>query len=63
MTMGVCVCLQGVLREALEEVKKFFLLNSSCRLPLNPAMVATGIKIQVKTHTLVEMLIDTPTDT
>uniref|UniRef100_A0A3P9K4X0 Phosphatidylinositol-4-phosphate 3-kinase catalytic subunit type 2 beta n=1 Tax=Oryzias latipes TaxID=8090 RepID=A0A3P9K4X0_ORYLA len=37
---------QGVLREALEEVKKFFLLNSSCRLPLNPAMVATGIKIQ-----------------
>uniref|UniRef100_A0A8C7WQB1 Phosphatidylinositol-4-phosphate 3-kinase, catalytic subunit type 2 beta n=1 Tax=Oryzias sinensis TaxID=183150 RepID=A0A8C7WQB1_9TELE len=37
---------QGVLREALEEVKKFFHLNSSCRLPLNPAMVATGIKIQ-----------------
>ncbi|RVE72868.1 hypothetical protein OJAV_G00043190 [Oryzias javanicus] len=37
---------QGVLREALEEVKKFFHLNSSCRLPLNPALVVTGIKIQ-----------------
>lgn len=43
-----CVCaLQCVLREGLEEMKQFFLVNSSCRLPLNPALLVTGINIQV----------------
>nr|XP_040059148.1 LOW QUALITY PROTEIN: phosphatidylinositol 4-phosphate 3-kinase C2 domain-containing subunit beta [Gasterosteus aculeatus aculeatus] len=37
---------QCVLREGLEEMKQFFLVNSSCRLPLNPALLVTGINIQ-----------------
>uniref|UniRef100_A0A8D0A8G2 Phosphatidylinositol-4-phosphate 3-kinase catalytic subunit type 2 beta n=1 Tax=Sander lucioperca TaxID=283035 RepID=A0A8D0A8G2_SANLU len=37
---------QCVLREGLEEMKQFFSLNSSCRLPLNPALLVTGINIQ-----------------
>ncbi|XP_069570252.1 phosphatidylinositol 4-phosphate 3-kinase C2 domain-containing subunit beta isoform X2 [Brachyistius frenatus] len=37
---------QSVLREGLDEMKQFFSVNSSCRLPLNPAMVVTGINIQ-----------------
>ncbi|XP_065811494.1 LOW QUALITY PROTEIN: phosphatidylinositol 4-phosphate 3-kinase C2 domain-containing subunit beta [Labrus bergylta] len=37
---------QTVLREGLEEMKQFFTVNSSCRLPLNPALLVTGIKIQ-----------------
>ena len=47
----VCVCVpQCVLREGLEEMKQFFSVNSSCRLPLNPALLVTGINIQVRTH-------------
>uniref|UniRef100_A0A671VTP3 Phosphatidylinositol-4-phosphate 3-kinase catalytic subunit type 2 beta n=1 Tax=Sparus aurata TaxID=8175 RepID=A0A671VTP3_SPAAU len=37
---------QCVLREGLEEMKQFFSVNSSCRLPLNPALLVTGINIQ-----------------
>uniref|UniRef100_A0A3Q3KKT9 Uncharacterized protein n=1 Tax=Monopterus albus TaxID=43700 RepID=A0A3Q3KKT9_MONAL len=37
---------QSVLREGLEEMKQFFSINSSCRLPLNPALLVTGINIQ-----------------
>nr|XP_057910598.1 phosphatidylinositol 4-phosphate 3-kinase C2 domain-containing subunit beta [Doryrhamphus excisus] len=37
---------QNVLREGLEEMKQFFSVNSSCRLPLNPAMLVRGINIQ-----------------
>ncbi|XP_030584785.1 phosphatidylinositol 4-phosphate 3-kinase C2 domain-containing subunit beta [Archocentrus centrarchus] len=37
---------QCVLRESLEEMKQFFSVNSSCRLPLNPALLVTGINIQ-----------------
>ncbi|KAM7421797.1 hypothetical protein PAMA_010039 [Pampus argenteus] len=37
---------QSVLREGLEEMKQFFLVNSSCRLPLNPALLVRGINIQ-----------------
>ncbi|KAM4587449.1 phosphatidylinositol 4-phosphate 3-kinase C2 domain-containing subunit beta [Odontesthes bonariensis] len=37
---------QVVLREGLEEMKQFFSVNSSCRLPLNPALLVTGINIQ-----------------
>ncbi|XP_034387987.1 phosphatidylinositol 4-phosphate 3-kinase C2 domain-containing subunit beta isoform X3 [Cyclopterus lumpus] len=37
---------QCVLREGLEEMTQFFLVNSSCRLPLNPALLVTGIHIQ-----------------
>lgn len=43
---------QTVLRDGLEEMKQFFTVNSSCRLPLNPALLVTGINIQVlNTHT------------
>uniref|UniRef100_A0A8C2XAR3 Phosphatidylinositol-4-phosphate 3-kinase catalytic subunit type 2 beta n=1 Tax=Cyclopterus lumpus TaxID=8103 RepID=A0A8C2XAR3_CYCLU len=31
---------QCVLREGLEEMTQFFLVNSSCRLPLNPALLS-----------------------
>ncbi|XP_017550179.1 phosphatidylinositol 4-phosphate 3-kinase C2 domain-containing subunit beta [Pygocentrus nattereri] len=37
---------QAVLREGLDEVKQFFSINSSCRLPLNPALLVKGINIQ-----------------
>uniref|UniRef100_A0A8P4KJT8 Phosphatidylinositol-4-phosphate 3-kinase n=1 Tax=Dicentrarchus labrax TaxID=13489 RepID=A0A8P4KJT8_DICLA len=37
---------QCVLRDGLEEMKQFFSVNSSCRLPLNPALLVTGINIQ-----------------
>ncbi|MED6290227.1 Phosphatidylinositol 4-phosphate 3-kinase C2 domain-containing subunit beta [Characodon lateralis] len=37
---------QGVLRESLDEMKQFFTMNSSCRLPLNPALHVSGINIQ-----------------
>ncbi|XP_054866605.1 phosphatidylinositol 4-phosphate 3-kinase C2 domain-containing subunit beta isoform X3 [Amphiprion ocellaris] len=37
---------QCVLREGLEEMNQFFSVNSSCRLPLNPALLVTGINIQ-----------------
>ncbi|KAM3622198.1 uncharacterized protein V6R79_021703 [Siganus canaliculatus] len=37
---------QCVLREALDEMKQFFSMNSSCRLPLNPAQLVKGINIQ-----------------
>lgn len=45
--MVLVFVLQCVLREGLEEMKQFFSVNSSCRLPLNPALLVTGIKIQV----------------
>lgn len=47
----MCV-LQCVLREALEEMSQFFSVNSSCRLPLNPALHVKGINIQVLAHML-----------
>ncbi|KAK1901573.1 Phosphatidylinositol 4-phosphate 3-kinase C2 domain containing subunit beta [Dissostichus eleginoides] len=37
---------QCVLKEGLEEMKQFFSVNSSCRLPLNPALLVKGINIQ-----------------
>ncbi|XP_041638490.1 phosphatidylinositol 4-phosphate 3-kinase C2 domain-containing subunit beta [Cheilinus undulatus] len=37
---------QSVLREGLEEMKQFFAVNSRCRLPLNPALLVSGINIQ-----------------
>uniref|UniRef100_A0A665XAV9 Uncharacterized protein n=1 Tax=Echeneis naucrates TaxID=173247 RepID=A0A665XAV9_ECHNA len=37
---------QSVLREGLDEMKQFFSMNSTCRLPLNPALVVKGINIQ-----------------
>uniref|UniRef100_A0A8B9RME8 Phosphatidylinositol-4-phosphate 3-kinase, catalytic subunit type 2 beta n=1 Tax=Astyanax mexicanus TaxID=7994 RepID=A0A8B9RME8_ASTMX len=37
---------QAVLREGLDEVKQFFCINSSCRLPLNPGLLVKGINIQ-----------------
>ncbi|XP_077357969.1 phosphatidylinositol 4-phosphate 3-kinase C2 domain-containing subunit beta isoform X3 [Festucalex cinctus] len=37
---------QTVLRDGLEEMKRFFSVNSSCRLPLNPALLVRGIHIQ-----------------
>ncbi|KAG2468265.1 phosphatidylinositol 4-phosphate 3-kinase C2 domain-containing subunit beta [Polypterus senegalus] len=37
---------QGILREGLSEVQHFFKVNSSCRLPLNPGLLAKGIHIQ-----------------
>uniref|UniRef100_A0A672RS14 Phosphatidylinositol-4-phosphate 3-kinase catalytic subunit type 2 beta n=1 Tax=Sinocyclocheilus grahami TaxID=75366 RepID=A0A672RS14_SINGR len=37
---------QAILREGLEEVKQFFSINSSCRLPLNPGLFIKGINIQ-----------------
>ncbi len=46
------VCLfsdvQAILREGLEEVKQFFSINSTCRLPLNPGLFVKGINIQVQ---------------
>uniref|UniRef100_A0A7N6FGG9 Phosphatidylinositol-4-phosphate 3-kinase n=1 Tax=Anabas testudineus TaxID=64144 RepID=A0A7N6FGG9_ANATE len=38
---------QCVLRESLDEMKQFFLMNTSCRLPLNPALLVKGINIQL----------------
>lgn len=35
--------LQGILRMGLEEVKQFFALNGSCRLPLSPSLLVKGI--------------------
>uniref|UniRef100_A0A8C6LHJ5 Phosphatidylinositol-4-phosphate 3-kinase catalytic subunit type 2 beta n=1 Tax=Nothobranchius furzeri TaxID=105023 RepID=A0A8C6LHJ5_NOTFU len=32
--------------ESLEEMKQYFSINSCCRLPLNPALLVTGINIQ-----------------
>uniref|UniRef100_A0A3Q3WXX0 Uncharacterized protein n=1 Tax=Mola mola TaxID=94237 RepID=A0A3Q3WXX0_MOLML len=37
---------QGVLRDSLDEMKQLFSVNSSCRLPLNPALLVKGINIQ-----------------
>ncbi|XP_029007778.1 phosphatidylinositol 4-phosphate 3-kinase C2 domain-containing subunit beta [Betta splendens] len=37
---------QCVLRESLDEMKQFFSMNVSCRLPLNPALLVKGINIQ-----------------
>uniref|UniRef100_A0A8C2GP76 Phosphatidylinositol-4-phosphate 3-kinase, catalytic subunit type 2 beta n=1 Tax=Cyprinus carpio TaxID=7962 RepID=A0A8C2GP76_CYPCA len=37
---------QAILREGLEEVKQFFSINSTCRLPLNPGLLVKGINIQ-----------------
>ncbi|XP_016096670.1 phosphatidylinositol 4-phosphate 3-kinase C2 domain-containing subunit beta isoform X2 [Sinocyclocheilus grahami] len=37
---------QAILREGLEEVKQFFSVNSTCRLPLNPGLLVKGINIQ-----------------
>ncbi|PNJ00557.1 PIK3C2B isoform 3 [Pan troglodytes] len=34
---------QGILRIGLEEVKQFFALNGSCRLPLSPSLLVKGI--------------------
>ncbi|XP_027726675.1 phosphatidylinositol 4-phosphate 3-kinase C2 domain-containing subunit beta isoform X2 [Vombatus ursinus] len=34
---------QGILRTGLEEVRKFFKLNGSCRLPLSPSLLVKGI--------------------
>uniref|UniRef100_A0A665XAV2 Uncharacterized protein n=1 Tax=Echeneis naucrates TaxID=173247 RepID=A0A665XAV2_ECHNA len=33
-------------KEGLDEMKQFFSMNSTCRLPLNPALVVKGINIQ-----------------
>uniref|UniRef100_A0A6Q2X462 Phosphatidylinositol-4-phosphate 3-kinase n=1 Tax=Esox lucius TaxID=8010 RepID=A0A6Q2X462_ESOLU len=38
---------QTVLREGLEEVKQFFSVNSSCRLPLNPGLLVKAINIKL----------------
>ncbi|XP_075869462.1 phosphatidylinositol 4-phosphate 3-kinase C2 domain-containing subunit beta isoform X2 [Nelusetta ayraudi] len=38
---------QVVLREALEEMQQFFSVNSSCRLPLNPALLVRGLNTQL----------------
>lgn len=35
--------LKGILRTGLEEVKQFFALNGSCRLPLSPSLLVKGI--------------------
>lgn len=34
---------QGILRTGLEEVRQFFALNGSCRLPLSPSLLVKGI--------------------
>nr|KAF6397604.1 phosphatidylinositol-4-phosphate 3-kinase catalytic subunit type 2 beta [Rousettus aegyptiacus] len=34
---------QGILRIGLEEVRQFFVLNGSCRLPLSPSLLVKGI--------------------
>lgn len=34
---------QGILRAGLEEVRQFFALNGSCRLPLSPSLLVKGI--------------------
>uniref|UniRef100_A0A5F8GTE8 Phosphatidylinositol-4-phosphate 3-kinase catalytic subunit type 2 beta n=1 Tax=Monodelphis domestica TaxID=13616 RepID=A0A5F8GTE8_MONDO len=34
---------QGILRTGLEEVRKFFKINGSCRLPLSPSLLVKGI--------------------
>ncbi|XP_008336324.2 phosphatidylinositol 4-phosphate 3-kinase C2 domain-containing subunit beta-like, partial [Cynoglossus semilaevis] len=43
---------QSVLRESLDEMKQFFSINSSCRLPLNPTLLVKGINIQVQHQTV-----------
>ncbi|XP_018614153.1 phosphatidylinositol 4-phosphate 3-kinase C2 domain-containing subunit beta isoform X2 [Scleropages formosus] len=37
---------QAILREGLEEVRQYFSISSSCRLPLNPGLQVKGINIQ-----------------
>ncbi|KAL2090880.1 hypothetical protein ACEWY4_013143 [Coilia grayii] len=37
---------QAILREALDEVKQFFCVSTTCRLPLNPGLLVKGINIQ-----------------
>ncbi|XP_077582382.1 phosphatidylinositol 4-phosphate 3-kinase C2 domain-containing subunit beta isoform X2 [Stigmatopora nigra] len=37
---------QNVLREGLDEMKRFFSLNGSCRLPLDPALRVRGVDVQ-----------------
>lgn len=37
---------QAVLRDGLDELTQFFSVNGSCRLPLNPTLLVTGINIQ-----------------
>uniref|UniRef100_A0A8C8HQG8 Phosphatidylinositol-4-phosphate 3-kinase n=1 Tax=Oncorhynchus tshawytscha TaxID=74940 RepID=A0A8C8HQG8_ONCTS len=39
---------QAILREGLEEVRQFFSVSSSCRLPLNPGMLVKAVNIQVR---------------
>ncbi|XP_028924891.1 phosphatidylinositol 4-phosphate 3-kinase C2 domain-containing subunit beta isoform X1 [Ornithorhynchus anatinus] len=34
---------QAILRSGLEDVKQFFILNGSCRLPLSPSLLVKGI--------------------
>lgn len=34
---------QGILRTGLEEVRQFFALNGSCRLPLSPSLLVKGV--------------------
>ncbi|XP_075993842.1 phosphatidylinositol 4-phosphate 3-kinase C2 domain-containing subunit beta isoform X2 [Genypterus blacodes] len=38
---------QAVLKDSLVDMNQFFSVNSSCRLPLSPAMIITGINIQL----------------
>ncbi|XP_068170480.1 phosphatidylinositol 4-phosphate 3-kinase C2 domain-containing subunit beta isoform X2 [Antennarius striatus] len=38
---------QTVLRSSLESLHQFFSVNSSCRLPLNPALIVKGVNIQL----------------
>lgn len=43
-----CCCpSQGILRTGLEEVRQFFALNGSCRLPLSPSLLVKGIVSRV----------------
>lgn len=43
---SVCVCVQVALQEGLENIQNFFQRNS-CRLPLNPSLVAKELNIKV----------------
>ncbi|EHB10535.1 Phosphatidylinositol-4-phosphate 3-kinase C2 domain-containing beta polypeptide [Heterocephalus glaber] len=42
-TRSIFVLVKGILRTGLEEVKQFFALNGSCRLPLSPSLLVKGI--------------------
>ncbi|XP_031752708.1 phosphatidylinositol 4-phosphate 3-kinase C2 domain-containing subunit beta isoform X1 [Xenopus tropicalis] len=41
---------RAILREGLEEVKRFFNVNGSCRLPLNPSLLVKGIVPEECSH-------------